>query len=472
MERAIIQQIYDQGPDAVAAVIAHLETEISDLRARVKALEDRLAKDSHNSHLPPSRDLPPKPKSLRKPSGRTPGGQPGHAGTTLSWSAEPDHTVVHHPAICAGCGAMLDAATVVGQARRQVVDLPPLRLMTTEYVVEQRRCPCCGQLTPAIFPAAARGSVSYGPRLRGLAVYLQTYQLLPYARLEELVRDLFGGSFSAGTLSTAITDCDGALAETETAIQQALQQEAVAHFDETGLRVDGAQQWLHVAGTDRLTHYRVDPKRGRAGMAAAGVLPGFTGVAVHDGLHGYGTFPCEHALCNVHHLRDLTFVAEQYQQSWADEFKDLLQELQATVATARDAGQTHLAPTTLKDATQRFRNLAKAGERANPAKPKAPSTPGPPKRTKAGKLAEWLGRHELEALLFLHDFRVPFDNNQAERDLRMLKVQQKISGTFRTARGAAQFARIRGYVSTARKQGHNPLTALQAACAGHPLVLT
>jgi transposase len=471
MEREIVQQVYDQGPDAVAAVIAHLEAEITELRARVKALEDRLATDSHNSHLPPSRDLSPKPTSLRKPSGRKPGGQPGHEGTTLAWSAFPDHEVVHHPTTCAACGATLHTAAVVGQARRQVVDLPPMRLETTEHVAEQRCCAECGHTTQAGFPVEARGPVSYGPRIRGLAVYLTISQLLPYARIQELLGDLFGSSFSAGTLATAVADCAALLEDTETAIQRALQQMDVLHVDETGLRVDGGQQWLHVACTDRLTHYRVDPKRGRAGMEAAGVLPGFTGVAVHDGLHGYGTFPCEHALCNVHHLRELTFVAEQYQQAWADEFKDLLQELQATVATARDAGQGRLDATTRQDAIQRYRKLAKAGERANPARPKAPSTPGPPKRTKAGKLAEWLGRHELEALLFLHDFRVPFDNNQAERDLRMMKVQQKISGTFRTGLGAAQFARIRGYLSTARKQGYVPLTALQAACAGTPLVL-
>lgn len=471
MKSELIQQIYAEGPEAVAAVIAQLETEITELRARVQALEDRLAKDSHNSHLPPARDLPPQPKSLRRPSGRTPGGQPGHAGTTLAWNAQPDREIVHQPTICAGCGAILDAASVVGDRRRQVVDLPPVRLATTEHVAVQRCCAACGHVTQAAFPREARGPISYGPRIRGLAVYLNISQLLPYARIQELLGDLFGSSFAAGTLAQAVADCAAILEGTETAIQRTLQQVDVLHVDETGLRVDGGSSWLHVACTDRLTHYSVQRKRGKAGMEAAGVLPGFTGVAVHDGYHPYGTFPCAHALCNVHHLRELTFVAEQYQQAWADELKDLLQELQRTVATAREAGQDHLAAPTLTCASARYRHLADVGLAANPPQPKAPSTPGPPKRTPAGKLAEWLGRHELEALLFLHDFRVPFDNNQAERDLRMMKVQQKISGIFRTEIGAAQFARIRGYVSTARKQGYVPLTALQAACAGHPLVL-
>ena len=471
MDRDAILEIYDHGPDAVAALIARYEAELAELRARVKALEDRLAKDSHNSHLPPSRDLPPKPTSLRKPSGRKPGGQPGHPGTALAWSSLPDHEIVHHPARCMGCSATLDAAPVVGEQRRQVVDLPALRLETTEHVAEQRRCAGCGQVTQAAFPTDARGPVSYGPRLRGVAVYLTVYQLLPSARIQELLSDLFGCSCSVGTLATAVADGAVALAKTETAIQRALQQAEVAHFDETGLRVDGRQQWLHVACTDRLTHYRVDPKRGRAGMEAAGVLPGFTGVAVHDGLHAYGTFACAHALGNVHHLRELTFVAEQYHHAWASEFKDLLPERPETVAVARDAGQDHLDPTTLAHAQRRYRALALKGLDANPPQPKAPGTPGPPKRSPGGKLAERLGRYDMEALSFLHDFRVPFDNHRAERDLRMVKVPQKISGTFRTALGAAQFCRLRGYVSTARKQGHGPLTALQAACAGTPLAL-
>lgn len=471
MESETIQQIYDQGPAAVAALIARYEAEVAELRARLTALEDRLAKDSHNSHLPPSRDLPPKPKSLRRPSGHKPGGQPGHSGTTLAWSDDPDHALVHHPTTCARCGATLSAAEVVGERRRQVVDLPPLRLETTEHVAEQRRCARCGHVTPAAFPTDARGPVSYGSQLRGLAVYLKAYQLLPYARIQELLSDLFGDSCSTGTVATAMADCDEALGDTETAIQQALQRAAVAHFDETGLRVAGQQQWVHVACTDRLTHYGVQPRRGATGMEAVGVLPGFTGVAVHDGLHGYRTFACAHALCNVHHLRELTFVAEQYQQTWAADFTAWLQELKATVAAARDAGAAQLDPAVVGQAHRRYRARARAGLAANPPQPKAPSTPGPPKRSVGGKLAERLGRYELEALAFLHDFRVPFDNNQAERDLRMVKVQQKISGTFRTALGAAQFARIRGSLSTARKQGYSPLTALQAACAGTPPAL-
>jgi len=471
-----ILRIYAEGPEAVVALVAGLlavqAAEVAALTARIQALEDRLAKDSHNSHQPPSRDLPPKPKSLRQASGQKPGGQPGHRGTTLAWCATPDAVVVHAPTQCANCGASLATAAVVREARRQVVDVPVVRLRTTEHVAEGRRCTGCGQVSQATFPSEARGPVSYGPRLRGVAVYLNQYQLLPVARSQALLADLFGCSFSVGSLDAAVAECDAVLAATETTIQQALRQAPVAHFDETGLRVARKQQWVHVASTDQLTHYAVHPRRGAVGMAAAGVLPGFGGVAVHDGLHGYRTFACGHALCNVHHLRELTFIAEQYDQAWAADSKKLLQALHQAVATARAAGQEHLPAPRVTRAHQRYRALARAGLAANPPQPKAPGAPGPPKRSPGGKLAERLGRYETEALAFLQDFRVPFDNNQAERDLRMLKVQQKISGGFRTPTGAARFARIRSYLSTARKQGYSPLTALQAACTGSPLILT
>lgn len=471
-----ILRSYADGAEAVVALVAGLlaaqEAEVAALTARIQALEDRLAKDSQNSHLPPSRDLPPKPKSLRQPSGRKPGGQPGHRGTTLAWSINPEYTIVHQPVTCVGCGAALTTATVVGDRHRQVVDLPLPHLETTEQVVEQRRCAACGQVTQATFPSEACGPVSYGPRLRGVAVYLTQYQLLPAARSQALLADLYGCSFSVGTLDAAVAECAAVLAATETTIQHALRQAPVAHFDETGLRVAGTQQWVHVASTAQLTHYAVHPRRGAVGMAAAGVLPGFGGVAVHDGLHGYRTFACGHALCNVHHLRELTFIAEQYHQAWAGEGKKLLQELHQAVATARAAGQDHLDPATVTRAHQRYRAVARAGLAANPPQPKAPGAPGPPKRSPGGKLAERLGRYETETLGFLQDFRVPFDNNQAERDLRMIKVQQKISGGFRTSTGAARFTRIRGYLSTARKQSHSPLTALQTVFTGRPLVLT
>jgi transposase len=475
MERAEILAIYEHGPEAVVALvealIARYEAELTTLQSRVQALEDRLAKDSHNSHQPPSQDRPtPKPKSLRERSGRKPGGQPGHPGTTLAWSVTPEQVVRHRPTICARCGAAL-TASAVGAPRRQVVELPVLRLETTEHVAEQRRCAVCGHVTSGTFPPETRGRISYGPRLRALAVYLSQYQLLPSARTAELLGELFARSFSAGTLARVVAECHATLAATEGAIQHGVQQAAVAHFDETGRRVAGRQHWVHVASTDRLTAYGIQSRRGVAAMQVNGVLPGFPGVAVHDGYTAYGTFGCQHALCNVQHLRELTFLAEQHQQAWADDLKALLMTMQATAERARAAGQRHLDPAVVADAETRYWALVLAGFAANPPPPKPRDRPGPDRKTAGGKLAERLGCQADAVLRFLYDLRVPFDNNQAERDLRMVKVQQKISGPFRTTTGAAQFGRIRGYLSTARKQGYAPLAALQAACAGTPLVL-
>jgi transposase len=478
MDRDAILAVYAQGPEAVVALVAALiaryeraETELAALRARVQVLEDRLAIDSHTSHQPPSRDLSPRPKSLRQPSERPPGGQPGHRGTTLAWSATPDTVVLHQPATCAACGAALTTTDVVGTTRRQVRDLPELRLVTTEHIVEQRQCAVCGHLTRGHFPPEAIAPVRYGPRLRGLASYLTQYQLLPYARTAELLRDLFGGSFAPGTLAAIVAECHAALAATETRIQQALQRAAVAHFDETGLRVAGRRPWLHVASTDRLTHNAVQPGRRADLLAASGVLGDFTGVAVHDGHSAYFTFGCAHALCNVHHLRELTFVAERLQQRWAAELKATLLQMKGLVDAAQAAGQTRLDPLQVAAVVVDYRTLVRQGLAANPPRAKPPTQPGPPKRSKAGNLAERLWRHDAAVLRFLDDVRVPFDNNQAERDIRMVKVQQKIAGCFRTTTGAEQFCRIRGYLSTARKQGHTPLAALEAVFAGTPLRL-
>lgn len=255
MDQDDIQTLYDQGPDAVEAAIAVLiaryETELITLQARVQVLADRLAKDSHHSHLPPSRDLPPKPTSLRTKSGRKPGGQPGHRGTTLAWSVAPDAVVTHAPTTCAWCGASLASASVVGDVRRQVVELPVLRLVTTEHVGEQRRCRRCGRrMEPD----------QLWSRLPGLAVYLHQFQLLPYVRIQTFLADLFACSLSAGTVVTAVAAADALLAPTEATIQQAVRQTPVAHFDETSLRVAGRPQWVHVACTDQWTHYHVTPQ--------------------------------------------------------------------------------------------------------------------------------------------------------------------------------------------------------------------
>ena len=324
MEREAILAIYEQGPEAVVELVqtlyAQLEAQHKQLLAlgeRVKVLEERLAKNSRNSSKPPSSDqIPPKPKSLRQKSDRKPGGQKGHPGKTLLWVEQPDEVVTHKVHRCNGCGTSLTGVEASDWERRQATDLPELRLEIVEHHAECKQCPGCGHRTTAAYPPGVDTPVGYGPRIKSLGVYLMQYQLLPYWRTSEVLSDLFGASPSVGTLYTAVEECFGMLSDTEQTIKELVQQASIGHFDETGVDISGKKWWLHVACTETLTHYAVHPKRGSEAGKQIGILPEFGGVAVHDGLYGYREYECEHALCNAHHLRELTCIEEQHRQGW------------------------------------------------------------------------------------------------------------------------------------------------------------
>ncbi len=475
LTRDEILAVYAAGPEAVVALVEQLlarlaqqEEQIAQLTARVNVLEARLCKDSHNSSKPPASDgLAKKTRSLRQPSGRPSGGQPGHPGTTLRFSPCPDAVVVHTPDRCAGCGTALATVPESGREARQVHDLPPLRLVVTEHQALTKVCPHCQTSTAALFPAEITQPVQYGPGVKALAVYLQEYQLVPLARTQELLADLFGCSLCEGTLGNALATCCERLAPVEAAIKAAITGAAVAQFDETGVRVAGKTQWLHQAGTERWTYYAVHAKRGRAAMDAIGILPAFRGTGVHDGWGAYAGYECRHALCNAHHLRELTYVAEQTKQPWASAMIALLGEIKAAVGAAQAAGQGELPAAARAEFARRYAALVASGLAANP--PPAPTGKrGRPKQSAAKNLLDRLDRQREQVLAFMNDFAVPFDNNLAERDLRMVKVRQKISGCFRAEAGAATFCRIRGYISTLRKQGIHVLAALQSVFAGQP----
>lgn len=462
--------------------IAQLEAEnarqreqIAALAARVQELEARLAKDRHNSSKPPSSDglrrETRKTKSLHKRSSKQPGGQIGHRGKTLRLVATPDVVVEYRPPVCSACRAPLDAqATVVLRERRQVHELPPLWLRVTEHQAQHVQCPSCRAVSVGSFPAEAPSRAQYGPRLRALAVYLVEQQLVPYGRVRALFADLFGAQLSLGTLVAWVQQAAQALEPVEVSIKQALAHVPVLHSDETGVRQAGHLAWAHVASTPRLTHYAVHAKRGSEAAEAIGILPDFTGVSVHDGWAAYRAYSgCRHALCNIHHLRELTFLEEQYQQTWARDLKALLLDMKAAVEQARAGGLGHLSAAVRTAFVARYLALLAAGHAANPPPARRPRQRGRVKQTPAQNLLErlWLGQDAV--LAFLDDLSIPFDNNQAERDLRMLKVQQKVSGSFRSAAGATAFARIRGYLSTLKKQEAKLLTAPESLFVGVPL---
>jgi transposase len=444
---------------------------IDDLTARVTELERQVGRNSRNSSQPPSQDGFQKPtKSLRPKSERPVGGQPGHRGATLRLREQPDQIETHPVTHCAGCGQDLQSQPATHYARRQVFELPVLAFTVTEHRSEDKTCDHCQTRSQALFPAGVTNVVQYGPRAQAVAVYLRDYQLLPQARTSELFADLFGHRLSPGTLGTTQQTCAAALVAVEARLKAGVQAAPVAHFDETGLYVAGRRQWLHVASTPRLTHYATHTKRGAAATTQIGILPNFHGIAVHDAWAPYWQADCQHALCNAHHLRELTALVEQGGQAWAQEMQDLLRAIKRTVEQAQAGGAEGLDAATHAAFFARYQALLTAGLAHNPAAAALPGQRGRSKQSKARNLLLRLQQHQAEVLRFMTDFRVPFDNNLAERDLRMMKVQQKISGCFRALTGAQAFCRIRSYISTVRKHGINVLSALEQVFTGTPFL--
>ena len=471
MTREEIKTIYDAGPEAVTELVEGLLQQIAQLTARVSELERQLGQNSRNSSKPPAGDGPRKPpRSLREKSGRKAGGQPGHRGQTLRQVEQPDQVVTHSVASCTGCGADLQAQPPTACERRQVFDLPPLKLEVTEHQVESKTCAGCGAVNQAAFPDAVTQPVQYGPRVQATAVYLMDYQLLPFARTSELLGDLFGQALAPGTLFTAQQACAQALVEPEERIKECLRQAAVLHVDETGCYVGGQREWLHVASTGSLTHYAVHAKRGAAATDEINILPPFAGVAVHDAWSPYWKYDCEHALCNAPHLRELTAVAEPFGQPWAVEMKTLLCEIKQTVQTQREAGREGLDAQTAEPLLERYDRIIAQGLEENPLVERVTAQRGRVKQSKPRNLLDRLKERRVEALRFMTDCRVPFDNNQAERALRMTKVQQKISGCFRSRPGAEAFCRIRSYISTVRKHGLKVLSAIESVFNDRPFM--
>jgi len=451
------------------ALIVALWSVVTELRERVAVLEGQAAKNSTNSSKPSSTDglAKPSPKSRRKRSGKASGGQPGHKGRTLERAAEPDHRHDHEPTRCASCGSSLIGAEFVGTRARQVFDIPPVKLEVTEHRAIARRC-ACGTCTSGAFPDGVDAPLQYGPRLQGAVVYLAQYQLVPMARLTELLDDLLGVPISQGTLVNMIRRCHERLERFEGLAREAVKGAPVAHFDESGIRVGSKLHWLHVACTTLVTCYLIHGKRGVEAMKAMGILPGYKGYAVHDAWGPYFSFEgVLHGLCNAHHLRELVYAHEQYAQRWARWLIRALVEAHREVEAAKAVGLTRLEDKAIDRIERRYRTILKKGEAELPGGPAPPpGKRGRGKRHKAANLHARLSELMPEALGFVYDFGRPFDNNLAERDVRMIKVRQKISGCFRSEEGAAMFCRIRGYISTAKKQGRNVMGALSDALAG------
>ena len=464
----------DSAPAAASsdAVIAALQAENAQLRAenaalagRLAELERRLGLNSRNSGKPPSSDglkKPPRVSRLREPSGKTTGGQTGHLGKTLRRTETPDATINHYPAICAACGEPLTAAMAIDHVARQVFDLPePRPLIVTEHRAHGCRCAACGVQTRAAFPDGVSAPVQYGQRISAFVLYLLHYQLLPEKRLAMLMADLFGVTLVAATIARISRDCATRCEGFADAVRGLVAAAAVKHMDETGFRIGGKTQWLHIASTIWLTFYRVSPKRGS-------LLANLTGIAVHDHWKPYYTMTgVLHALCNAHHLRELKALIEIEKEDWARKMQRLLRRAchASNLARERDG---ELKPGLIALFERCYDTILAEGlafHEAQPSLVRAVGTGKPrgraPRRVGHNLLLR-LSTRKTDVLRFLTNPRVPFSNNLAERDGRMMKLRQKISGGFRSMQGAMDFAVIRSLLSTARKQEWDILQTLTA----------
>jgi transposase len=461
--------------DIIKQLTRAFNDRIQVLENRIEELESQLAKDSHNSSKPPSSDGYKKPKNAnkRKKSNRKPGGQKGHKGNTLQKVDNPDHTIPHKIEKCSCCGHPLINCEIEGYDTRQVFDIPPVLVEVTEHKAEVKYCEKCGCKNTASFPPKASAEACYGSRIKSLLVYLTNYQLIPYERATEILQDLFHHNISVGSIYSANEKCYINLADVEQAIKKGIIASDVAHFDETGLRVVQEERsllWLHSASTDKLTHYALHAKRGKVGMEAIGILPRFRGRAIHDHWKSYFHFPCYHALCNAHHGRELTFVFEEDKLDWAGKMIDLLLSIKKAVDEAKAQGKTSLNLDTLVNYQFAYEKIIREALELYPEPEKKSKKRGRKKQSKSKNLLDRLNDFKNETLAFMYDFKVPFDNNLVERDLRMAKLKIKISGCFRSRKGADMFCRIRGYISTMKKQKQNVMQALMNTFTGNPLI--
>lgn len=458
----------------LTALLSERDALIAELEGRIRELERRLGLTSRNSSQPPSGDgfkkrtVP----NHREKTGRKPGGQPGHKGQTLRMTETPDRVEEHDPGPqCMACQASLVGVTGTVVGKRQLIDLPKKLLETVEHTVIEVCCPNCQALQRGSFPEGLVGEVQYGPGVRALGAYLQGYQLLPMDRTASLLSDVFGLGLTEGTLDTIRQQCAKGLEPVEQRIKEAIIQQPVVHFDETGARVKGVLHWLHGAGTAMLTHYSIHPKRGREALDDIGILPHFTGNAVHDEWQAYAVYDaCKHNHCHAHHSRELVGIIEQGSQAWAEKLRGLLFEIKAAADSARNRGDTALDQAVQDAFAARYDAYVREGILANPIPMPSTVKPGRLKRPRVNNLLNRLVNRRTENLRFMTDLTVPFDNNLAERDLRMMKVKTKISGGFRSHHGAEEFCRIRGYISTLRKQGLPVLVALRSVFAGRPMM--
>lgn len=469
LTREEIEKLTETSSELIWVLILYLWDENQKLKQEVKELKTRLNQNSNNSSKQPSSDgnKKPNPKSLRGKSGKQNGGQPGHKAHQLPLNENPDHMITYTIDNCEKCGHDLTDTLPMKEKIRQVLDFIA-EMETTEHRVQVKVCSTCKHRNQSSFPSGVDYKTQYGNGAKSVFSYLSTQQLMPLKRLTETIHSLTGHSVSQGTILRANQELYEKLEPAEELIKQEILASPVAHFDESSVKVNGKKKWLHVACTPKLTHYTIHKNRGSKAMDTAGILPDFEGTAMRDGWKAYRKYnKCSQALCNEHHHRELVGVVENDQQDWGQEKIDLLYAIKKQKEDRILAGFDHMETEQIITFEKKYRTILDMGFAKNPAPPPPiEKKEGSVKQSKTKNLLDRLDQDQSATLKFMHDFRVPFTNNEAERTIRMIKVQQEVSGSFRSEQGPIIFSRLRGYFSTIRKQELPELKKIQEAFAG------
>ena len=445
-------------------IIQKQAEKILELEKRIEELEAQLKQNSRNSSRPPSGDIyKPKPKSLRKKSGRKPGGQNNHKGKTLKMVKDPDE-IISHPVSTCKCGHSLRATETLKIVRRQEFEIPPVEIRVIEHQAELKICPVCGKKILGEFPSHVTNPVQYGPNFKSEVMYLKDELMLPFEKASTYFKDKYDQKISPATILNIRREAYESLDIFENEVEECLLQSSVLHADETGLRVLGNRWWLHTIGNERLTLYAVHQRRGSKAVDDIGIIPKFNGILVHDFWATYFRYDCKHSLCNAHIMRELEGIVDGYKQKWAGKMKTLFENVYDFIFVQNKRSQEKLI-----EFKQIYQSVLNEGFEENPP-PVRPDGKkrGRIKRSKPLNLLMRLDGYREDILRFMYNSIVPFTNNLAERDVRMMKVQQKISGTFRSREGAEIFCRIRGYISTVRKNKKSVYEGLKKLAEGQP----
>jgi len=460
-------------PESAAKIIMmveELKTLVAIQTQKIKELEAKLNRDSTNSSKPPSTDNKlKKPKKPNAPkSKKLRGGQVGSKGNTLRTNMLPDTVEVLLPFHCECCSASLENIDPLKIEKRQLFDIPKIDMYVTEYQAHSKVCPKCNTTNKPLFPNNVNASTQYGENLKSFVAYLNSYQMLPYKRITELIEDLVSHKIATGTVYNFLNTYYDRLENFENDIKKKLLDEDVINSDETGINIQGKLHWIHVASSSYLTYYMLHKKRGKDAMDDMEILPRYGGIAVHDHWASYNHYNCIHSYCNAHLLRELNGVTEKENCQWSQDMHSLLTNMNSAVHKAKESNKKHLSSAQIEKFSKNYEKITKGALKYYPPPDKTlKKSRGRIKQEKGKNLLDRLLKYQDETLRFLSDFRVPFTNNLAERDLRMIKVKEKISGTFMSFKGGEIFCRIRSYISTLKKNNVAVLQGLQNVLRGN-----